>query len=199
MTATGVWAPTTVEKIDRKKKTALGFSALARKPRLMADHGSSAPLPSAAGGLVPDAIARLLARRPGLRVTVTEGQHERLTLMLRRGDLDLVVGRLPPRRRLADIAETILATDRGRLVVRTGHALAQLAASDAGLSLGALQRQQWILPPTETTMRRQLDAMFDTAGLAAPVPRVESLSFLSNRRAPLAACVEGIGAARAPR
>ena len=138
-------------------------------------------LPSAAGGLVPDAIARLLARRPGLRVTVTEGQHERLTLMLRRGDLDLVVGRLPPRRRPADIAETILATDRGRLVVRTGHALAQLAASDAGLSLGALQRQQWILPPTETTMRRQLDAMFDTAGLAAPVPRVESLSFLSNR------------------
>lgn len=138
-------------------------------------------LPSAAGGLVPDAIARLLADRPGLRVTITEGQHERLTGLLRRGDLDMVVGRLPPRRLPADLAETVLAADRAQLVVRSDHPLAAADACGAPLTLDALRDRQWILPPPETTMRRQVDAAFHEAGLEPPVPRVESLSFLSNR------------------
>ncbi|WP_134725408.1 LysR substrate-binding domain-containing protein [Paracoccus luteus] len=138
-------------------------------------------LPSAAGGLVPDAIARLLAERPGLRVTITEGQHERLTGLLRRGDLDLVVGRLPPRRRPADLAETVLAADQAQLVVRADHPLAGAGGGAAALTLGALRDRQWILPPPDTTMRRQIDAAFHDAGLDPPVPRVESLSFLSNR------------------
>lgn len=144
-------------------------------------------LPSAAGGLVPDAIARLLADRPRLRVTITEGQHERLTGMLRRGDLDLVVGRLPPRRRPADLAETVLAADLAQLVVRAGHPLAGADAGAAALSLDTLRDGQWILPPPDTTMRRQIDAAFHDAGLDPPLPRIESLSFLSNRALLLAA------------
>lgn len=141
-------------------------------------------LPSAAGGLVPDAVARLLAQRPGVRVTIVEGQHERLTALLRRGDLDFVVGRLPPRRRPLDLAEAILAADRARLVVRADH---PLAGASADLRLEKLRQWPWILPPPDTTMRRQLDTAFHDAGLDPPAPSVESLSFLSNRALLLAA------------
>lgn len=134
-------------------------------------------LPSAAGGLVPDAIARVLTERPRLRVTIAEGQHDNLTSLLRRGDLDLVVGRLPPRRRPADLAEAVLGADRAQLVVRADHALGQLSS----LTLAALQDRTWILPPPDTSLRRQLDAAFHEAGLEPPVPMIESLSFLSNR------------------
>lgn len=138
-------------------------------------------LPSAAGSLVPDAIGRLLAERPRLRVTIIEGKHERLTALLRRGDLDLVVGRLPPRRRPADIAEAVLGADLAQLVVRAGHVLGHRSADGKGLMLADLQNQPWILPPPDTTLRRQLDAAFHEEGLDPPVPMIESLSFLSNR------------------
>ena len=39
----------------------------------------------------------------------------------------------------------------------------------------------WILPPPETTLRRQIDLVFLDHGLSSPINAVESVSFLANR------------------
>ncbi|MFT3810143.1 MAG: LysR substrate-binding domain-containing protein [Micropepsaceae bacterium] len=140
-------------------------------------------LPSAAGGLVPKAIARVLAERPRLRVTITEGQHEHLT------------------RRCAG-ATSILSSagcrpaDARRIWPRPCWAPTGCGNWSCGriptlgsakeLTSGRPRDRPWILPPPDTTMRRQLDATFHDAGLEPPVPLIQLLSFLSNRALSLA-------------
>ncbi|WP_167383534.1 LysR substrate-binding domain-containing protein [Bordetella genomosp. 12] len=148
-------------------------------------HGSVAigTLPSAAGGLLPQAVARVIGANPALRVSISEGQHEWLTTLLRRGELDLVVGRLPPGGVPVDIEQKVLGPDRAQLVVRASHPLLQMASP----SLADMKRWPWILPPVNASLRRQIDSAFEAAELEPPVPHVESMSFLSNRTLLLAA------------
>lgn len=142
-------------------------------------HGSVTvgTLPSTAGGILPAALADVLSRQPRLKVTVVEGQHDWLSTLLRRGDLDLMTSRLPRRRRPADLAEEVLGMDRARLVVRAHHPL----SARTRLRLDMLDGYGWVLPPRETSMRRQIEATFREAGLEAPPATVESMSFLTNR------------------
>ena len=50
------------------------------------------------------------------------------------------------------------------------------------LSLADLQEADWILPPPETTLRRQLEKAFFDAGLDPPRCAVQSVSILTNRK-----------------
>ena len=142
-------------------------------------HGSVTvgTLPSTAGGILPAALAIVLKRQAHLKVTVVEGQHDWLTTLLRRGDLDLMTSRLPRRRLPAGIAQEVLGMDRARLIVSAQHPLSRKPR----LQLGMLDGYGWVLPPHETSMRRQLEVTFREAGLDAPVATVESMSFLTNR------------------
>lgn len=142
-------------------------------------HGSVTvgTLPSTAGGILPAALTLVLQRQPRLKVTVVEGQHDWLTTLLRRGDLDLMTSRLPRRRLPLDITQEVLGTDRARLIVNAQHPLSRRPS----LRLDMLNVYGWILPPRETSMRRQLEATFREAGMDAPVATVESMSYLTNR------------------
>lgn len=142
-------------------------------------HGSVTvgTLPSTAGGILPAALAMVLKRQPRLKVTVVEGQHDWLTTLLRRGDLDLMTSRLPRRRLPADISQEVLGMDRARLVVHARHPLSRRTR----IRLDMLDGFGWVLPPHETSMRRQLEATFREAGMDPPVATVESMSFLTNR------------------
>ena len=142
-------------------------------------HGSVTvgTLPSTAGGILPAALTIVLKRQGHLKVTVVEGQHDWLTTLLRRGDLDLMTSRLPRRRLPADITQEVLGMDRARLIVSAQHPLSRKPR----LRLDMLDGYGWVLPPHETSMRRQLEVTFREAGLDAPVATVESMSFLTNR------------------
>ena len=142
-------------------------------------HGSVTvgTLPSTAGGILPAALAIVLQRQPRLHVTVVEGQHDWLTTLLRRGDLDLMTSRLPRRRLPADVTQEVLGVDRARLIVHARHPLSKRRH----IQLDMLGGFGWVLPPHETSMRRQLEATFREAGMDAPVATVESMSFLTNR------------------
>ena len=124
----------------------------------------------------------MLKRQPHLQVTVVEGQHDWLTTLLRRGDLDLMTSRLPRRRLPADITQEVLGIDRARLIVRARHPLSRRPR----IGLETLGGFGWVLPPHETSMRRQLEATFREADLDAPAATVESMSFLTNRALVLA-------------
>ncbi|MCV2866336.1 LysR family transcriptional regulator [Defluviimonas sp. WL0075] len=134
-------------------------------------------LVSAAVSILPMAIAAVMKDRPNLAVKVIEGTNDVLMPLLRTGELDLVIGRLPVFSSGSGIAEETLCEDYASIVLRRGHPLLERKQ----LGLGDLMGHPWILPRHETSLRRQIDEAFRQAGLRAPINIVESVSLLTNR------------------
>lgn len=131
---------------------------------------------AASARLLPLAIERILRSRPRLAIKVVEGTNELLMPRLRAAELDMVVGRLPVQRHRSDLGQMRLLDDPVVAVVRQGHPLLGRA-----LNFDDLRGYGWILPPVETTLRRQIDQYFIAEGQYVPPHVVESVSYLTNR------------------
>jgi DNA-binding transcriptional LysR family regulator len=131
---------------------------------------------AASPSLLPRALAVLRARRPGIAVTVTEGTIDRLMPSLRTGDIDVVLGRLSEYREREGLEQELLYLDSISIVVRSDHPLTKRR----GLKLEDLVDQAWIMPPPQTSLRRQLDFAFRQKELEPPVDVIESVSILTN-------------------
>ncbi|MFC9787120.1 LysR substrate-binding domain-containing protein [Rhodococcus sp. NPDC127528] len=127
--------------------------------------------------LLPVAIARLKAERPLLTVVVREGTPEVLLVELEAGRIDLVVGRLTAPTDESAVRSTLYA-ESVELVTRSDHSLSDRAT----LTLDDLREYPWILPGTETALRRELEEFFARNGMRLPQNRVEATSFLTVRR-----------------
>lgn len=132
---------------------------------------------AASAALLPAAIRSLQEQRPNVAVTIREGTNDILMPALRSGEVDMVVGRLPEYRHRRELVQEKLLEESIRVVARAAHELA--AGKD--VSFEELGAYQWILPPTDTTLRRQIDKEFLDRGLPAPTASLESVSFLTNR------------------
>ena len=150
---------------------------------------------SAAAELLPTAIARLRKDRPKLVVKIVEGTNDVLIPALRAGELDMVVGRLSELRDRLNVVQEVLMDDIACVVARRGHPL----ADRRNLGLADLIDWEWILPPTETNMRRQIDITFMDEGLDPPVHAVDSVSLLTNRQLLLAGDYLGVFPAQVAR
>ncbi|WP_406136992.1 LysR substrate-binding domain-containing protein [Streptomyces sp. NBC_01089] len=127
--------------------------------------------------LLPRAIATVKKVRPQLTVVVREASPEALLLELEAGRVDFIVGRLT----VASDEHTVrrkLYDESVELVVRASHALAGQRAVD----LAELADYPWILPGAETALRREIEEFFARHGIALPVNRVETTSFLTVRQ-----------------
>lgn len=132
---------------------------------------------SASAELLPGAVARLRRKRPRIVVRIVEGTNDVLVPALRSGEIDLVVGRLSEHRERQDVEQETLMDDLACVVARSGHPLAQRET----LALPDLIDWDWILPPQETSLRRQVDLAFRQQDLEPPMHAVESVSLLTNR------------------
>ena len=132
---------------------------------------------AAAASLLPAAIELLLADRPNVAIKVVEGTNEVLMPGLLSGEIDMVVGRLPSHRHRDKIRQEKLFEDRILAVVGRGHPL----ACKAGVGFAQTKPFGWILPPLETTLRRQVDHFFVGQQQYVPKVSVESVSYLTNR------------------
>lgn len=145
----------------------------------LASHASGAlgPLaigvtPSVMQGIVPAAIAAL----PGgaaLSLRVIEDLDDRLTPLLDRGEIDLIVGPVgglepPPIR----FAEHVLMEDRFFLGVPQDFAVGE----DQALSLGDLTDAPWILPAQGSSIHRMIQAFFIASDAPWPHDRIETNS-----------------------
>ncbi len=87
-----------------------------------------AVFPTAAGGLLPDALARLRERAPGVSVTLVDAEPPEALSLLRAGDTDVAVvfrhAHTPPDVD-ARFREVVLGEDPLRLLVPAGHPLAE--------------------------------------------------------------------------
>ncbi|MFP7674592.1 LysR substrate-binding domain-containing protein [Marivita sp. S0852] len=127
--------------------------------------------------LLPRAIKRLLHTRPNVAIKIVEGTNEALMPALRSGEIDMIVGRLPSHRHRSRIEQETFFDERVMAVAGTQHPL----ATATNVSFEQLKPFGWILPPIETTLRRQTDQFFIKQGQYLPTTVIESVSYLANR------------------
>ncbi|MCP5072130.1 MAG: LysR family transcriptional regulator [Rhodobacteraceae bacterium] len=127
--------------------------------------------------LLPAAIEILLNERPKVAIKITEGTNEILMPALLSGEIDMVVGRLPSRRHREQIIQEKLFEDHILAVVGNQHPLADANPT----SFKQIKPFGWILPPLETTLRRQIDQFFVSQSQYVPPLHVDSVSYLANR------------------
>ncbi|TDC79063.1 LysR family transcriptional regulator [Actinomadura sp. 7K507] len=127
---------------DVMARTADAEERIAAIAGLRAGRVRIAVFPTAAGGLLPDALAGLRARAPGVSVTLTDAEPPEALAALRAGDTDVaVVFRYPymPPDTDSRFREIVLREDPIRLLVPAGHPL----ASARRPRLGDLAGQTW--------------------------------------------------------
>lgn len=133
-------------------------------------------MPLARARLLPAAIAAYHGQRPDVRLEIAEGSYSELIEPLRDGELDLLIGALRGGQ-ADDLVETDLFDDHPIILGRTGH---PLAGRRPGLS--ELARFPWIVAGAGTPLRAQFSAMFEAAGLVAPVTPIVSGSVMLIRQ-----------------
>lgn len=132
---------------------------------------------AAAPNLLPRAIHTILAERPKVAIKVVEGTNDALMPSLFSGEIDMIVGRLPTYRARAKLVQEKLFDDRIAAVVGKQHPL----VGKKKLRFSEVRPFGWILPPQETTLRRQIDQFFISQKQYLPPTIVESVSYLANR------------------
>ena len=120
--------------------------------------------PVTAASLVPEALGLLNAETPSVSVSVVEGVFDEAMTALHNGEVDLVVGPVGVYPGSREIVQQQLVRDPLALVMRAQHALARRRSC----SLRQLRNAHWALPSEHSAFRRQLEALFITAGVQWP-------------------------------
>jgi DNA-binding transcriptional LysR family regulator len=133
-----------------------------------------AALPTVAGGLLAQALARLRERRPHAGVSVWLGDNPELLAALKAGEIDLAVGRMAEPAMMPGISFELLYAESLAVVTGPQHPLA--AAGDKPVPPAALLGYPLVIPVAGTAPRHDVDAFFAAAGLALPPGRTETQS-----------------------
>lgn len=132
---------------------------------------------AAAPTLLPLAISQVLKDRPNVTIKVIEGTNEALMPALRSAEIDMVIGRLPVHRHRSEIVQEKLFDESILAVTGPDHPL----AGKKGLTFEQLKPYGWILPTSETSLRRQVNRYFIAQDQYFPPSVIESVSYLTNR------------------
>jgi DNA-binding transcriptional LysR family regulator len=130
--------------------------------------------------IAPTMLAQALTGTEGLlsgaQVRILEGAHDMLAERLRRGELDLVVGRVRPDTALEGLEVHALAQEEFAAVAGTRHALARRRRLDFDEVLD----QAWVLPPAAVMVRQGFDAVCLRECGRTPARVIESVSLFTN-------------------
>lgn len=127
-------------------------------------------LPLGRTRILPEAIARVAAKYPGVRVVTDESAYDLLVAGLRSGDIDFVLGALRANDAASGLSNERLMSEDLVVLARRGHPL----VGTSGLSLKQLSSAQWILPRSHAPARGMFEALFRRARLKPPMPTVET-------------------------
>lgn len=135
-------------------------------------------LPTVAADLVPDTLAQLRNSGAPGRFKVMSGDNQYLIDQLRRGQLDLVVGRMPAPETMAGVEFDPLYRERVAAVVASGHPL----AGAPHVTPGAFEDYPVLMPSEGSIIRPLVERMFLEQGLTMPRFPVETVSSTFGRR-----------------
>ena len=125
--------------------------------------------------LLTQGLARFKAGNPRVRISLQVDTSDLLMPALLRGDLDVVLGRLPDQFYDEDLEIEQLEGEPMSVVARPGHPLFDIGE----ITLADLVAQTWILHPLGSPMRRRVEQALQHASLAAPPDIVETSSILA--------------------
>lgn len=134
-------------------------------------------MPLSRARILPAAVARFLARRPQVRLTIIEGSRAELVEPLRSGVLDVMVGALRDPLTEPDLAQHALFTDEPAFYARAGHPLSGTQPDAADMIA-----YPFTLPPRGTPLRDSFEGYFASLGLPHPPVPVESGSVMMIRQ-----------------
>ena len=120
--------------------------------------------------ILPNAIARLSAQHPGVRVITDESAYETLVAGLRAGDIDFILGALRDNEPASGLQNERLVTEDMVVLARRGHPLANVR----GLTMADLRQVQWIVPRIHAPARGLFESQFRRLKLKPPMPTVET-------------------------
>lgn len=128
--------------------------------------------------LLPQAVRAYVESDAAGSVTFHQGLRDDLLARLRRGELDLVVGSVPPHKLDEDLREELILEDRIRVVACNSHPLAR----EPRVGLKDLARFRWVLPDNSEAESDRLAHAFRDAGLPQPgcVVRTGSSVFMAS-------------------
>lgn len=130
--------------------------------------------------LLPESIIELKKHYPDIVVTVKVGTIEELFPALLKGDLDMVVGRIPSQHfkfnHQYDLVHTALFREQINLVVSKHHPLLK----NEHVRIEELLQYPWLLPLPASEMRQAIEDFFKQKGLPFPHNIIESMSILTN-------------------
>lgn len=126
---------------------------------------------------LPAAMLQFAPIHPDVDFAVVEGSHAELIGPLRDGEIDLMLGALRGDG-TDDVAEEAVFDDAPKLIMRRDHPLA-LTRGLVGREIAAYP---WILPATDTPLRRYWEAMLAAVGEAPPHVATECGSVLTTRQ-----------------
>ncbi|HEX9858203.1 MAG TPA: LysR substrate-binding domain-containing protein, partial [Paracoccaceae bacterium] len=127
-------------------------------------------LPTVATRLFPAIALQFRTLSPDVTLAVESGPHGHLLRLLREGTIDLMVGRMPEAREMADLSFDHLYEEDVVLAARARHPLAAAPLPDL------LRRVPLVLPPLGALIRRVVDDYLATLGLAGVTPAFETVS-----------------------
>ena len=129
---------------------------------------------SAVPAVLPQAIARLQAHSPNLRLQVSEATFDPLLERLRRRELDLIISPMHVGAHKTGFKSELLIEDTVSVVVRPDHPILKSKAP----SWRDVAQLPWVMPPEGMLMRKQLEQAFHDAGVPVPLPYIEAASLV---------------------
>ena len=138
-------------------------------------------MPLARSMIVPQALVRFAAARPGHSISVLDGPYESMLDALRRGLADVLVGALrdsPP----GDVRQEHLFDDPLAIIVRAGHPLIETTGGALRAPpIAALARYPWIAPRPGSPLRRHFELLLAAAERPPPAAPIECNSLAAAR------------------
>lgn len=147
-----------------------GYDAIATLKAGLSGQVNVGAITAPCMSLVPRAIANTKDEAPRLNIAIEVGTSNMLVERLKRGELDLVIGRIPEQADESSLAYEDLSEEADCVVARVDHPL--FKRDD--IRLEDLAAAGWILSAPGTILRHQFDMVFRRAGIDLPVNVVET-------------------------
>jgi DNA-binding transcriptional LysR family regulator len=122
--------------------------------------------------LVPLAVASMKRQHPKVLVRIDIDNSDALVRSLLKGELDVIVGRMPVSHVADELHFEALAHETHCVIARSAHPLARKRR----LELRDVVDHPWILPPVGSMLRDRLDSVFVRCGLRPPRNVTETAS-----------------------
>ena len=149
-----------------------GIAALANVATTAGPPVRIGALPTVSATIMPGAVVEFLASGLKSPLRVITGENRVLLDQLRKGDLDLVMGRMPAPENMASLRFEPLYRDRVVFVVSGTHPL----AGQRQVTADILARHPVLVPPEGSIIHPFVERLILEQGMARPAKAIETVS-----------------------